>query len=99
MAVSEDPEIQEPWFDAGYLDDQLWHQALATFHGLESMRGGDFPIDDLVLFHLIRRGVVDHDDMDKRWDSSTRSMRHSLAIGSHLWSLIRKEVDRVSLSV
>ena len=62
--MSEDPEVQELWFDVGFLDDQLWHQALMMFHWLELMRGGDFPIDDLALFHLIRRGVVNHDDDD-----------------------------------
>ena len=90
-------EYRRSWLDRLALDDQLFQQSIITLRRLDSMRGQDFPGEERVLFHLIQRGVVDHDRSDRRWDSSTRSMRHTAAMGDRLWALILEERARVSV--
>ena len=40
-------------------------------------------------------GVLDQGDFHKPMDASTRSMRHSAAIGGRLWSMLVVERERV----
>ena len=42
-------------------------------------------------------GVIDPEAGEKAMDASTRSMRHSLAIGMRLWKMWREAKGRVSL--
>jgi len=101
-AVSEENPLRYRWatYDGGHLDDQLWVLAMSTARYCDEVRrgiGGTWStVDDSVLWHMIRRGVLDHSDEDKRWDSSTCAMRHSAIIGDQLWAMIDKECDRVS---
>jgi hypothetical protein len=86
----------------GSLDDQLWLQAIVTANRLDERYIGpqrELQDDEHVLHHLLRRGVFDHDDFDKRWDSTTRSMRYSAAVGDRLWCLLEAERSRVRLVV
>jgi len=94
MAVGPE-EVRERWLPGAFLDDELWHQALVTEHSNWHRRGTDMTEDQRVLWSLIRRGVADHSDMDKRWDGTTRSMRHSAAMGDRLWRMLEVEVSRV----
>ena len=41
-------------------------------------------------------GVIDPEAADKAMDASTRSMRHSSAIGMRLWKIWREAESRVS---
>jgi hypothetical protein len=94
MAVGPE-EFRTPWLDGAYLDDELWHQAIATDARNFDRRGHDMTDDQRVLWRLINRGVIDHSDTDKRWDGSTRSMRYSAAMGDRLWRLLELETTRV----
>jgi len=49
------------------LDDQLWQQALTADRRQAQRREAQdkFVWEERVLFHLIQRGIVDHDDDDK----------------------------------
>ena len=64
------------------MDDYLWVQALFNHKELESLRGQE-PRDphQRFLWRIIRMGVIDPEAADKPMDTSTRSMRHSSAIG------------------
>ena len=42
-------------------------------------------------------GVIDPEATDKATDTSTRSMRHSSAIGMRLWKMWREAESRVSI--
>jgi len=90
-------------YDGGYLDNQLWVLAMSTVRYLDETRCNIREMrntaEDAILWRMICRGVIDHDDKDKRWDSSTCAMRHSAIIGDRLWTLVDREHDRVSLSV
>jgi len=99
---SEDDPLLYRWgtYDGGHLDDQLWVLAMSSARYCDEVRRGIDKLkrtaDDHVLWRMIRQGVLDHSDSDKRWDSSTRAMRHSAIIGDWLWSLLDRERDRVS---
>ena len=43
-------------------------------------------------------GVIDPEVGEKTMDASTRSMRHSSAIGMRLWKMWREAESRVSFS-
>jgi len=55
--------------------------------------------DERVLWSMIRLEILDKEGIDKPWDASTRSMRHSAVIGDRLWSLVEKEQQRVFSSL
>jgi hypothetical protein len=96
--ADEGPFRRREWLNRGFLDDQLWQQAIITNLDLDSRRGPliDRPAEEYVLWHLLRAGVVDHPRSDDRqWASATRSMWHSAAIGNRLWKLIEQERERV----
>ena len=44
-------------------------------------------------------GVIDPEVADKAMNASTRSMRHSSAIGMRLWKMWREAGSQVSLSL
>jgi hypothetical protein len=94
-ALADDPIAIRPWLHGVSLDDQLWHQALVGYRQLEEIRVTALREDERVLYQLLRRGLMDHTDFDKRWDGSTRSMRHSASIGGRLWAMLREERERV----
>jgi len=54
--------------------------------------------DERVLWSMIRLGILDKEGINKPWDASMRSMRHSAIIGDRLWSMIEAEHTRVGES-
>ena len=75
-------------------------QALFNHEELERLRGQE-PNDPHQRFlrRIIRLGVIDIEAADKAMDASTRSMRHSSAIGMRLWKMWRESESQVSLSL
>ena len=65
--------------------------ALFNHKELERLRGQE-PTDphQRFLWRIIRMGVIDPEAADKAMDTSTRSMRHSSAIGMRLWKMWRE---------
>ena len=61
------------------MDDYLWVQALFNHEELERLRGQE-PTNPH-LWRIIGMGVIDPEVKEKAMDASTRSMRHSSAIG------------------
>ena len=78
------PGVQDPW------DGQL-SLALFNHEELERLQGQE-PNDphQRFLWRIIRMGVIDPEVADKPMDASTRSMRHSSAIGMRLWKMWRE---------
>ena len=85
------------WVTGATLDDQLWHQALVMDHVLESLRGSEQGPNDVMMWILLHRGVIDASVIDKLWDRSTRSMRYSAVLIGRLWGLLAGERTWVSL--
>ena len=79
------------------IDDYLWVQALFNHEELEKLREQE-PNDPHQRFlgRIIRLGVIDPGAADKPMDASTRSMRHSSAIGMRLWKMWREAEGQVS---
>ena len=67
------------------MDDYLWVQALFNHEELERLRGVE-PTNphQRFLWRITRMGVIDPETGEKVMDASTRSMRHSSAIGMRL---------------
>ena len=73
-------------------------QALFNHEELERLQGQElndphqrFP------WRIIRMRVIDPEAADKAMDASTRSMRHSSAIGMRLWKMWREAKSQVSI--
>ena len=95
MVFTDLPLTQE--FKTLGMDDYLWVQALFNHEELERLRGQE-PTDphQRFLWRIIRMGVIDPEAGEKVMDASTRSMRHSSAIGMRLWKMWREAESRVS---
>ena len=95
MVFTDLPLTQE--FKTLGMDDYLWVQALFNHEELEKLRGQE-PTDphQRFLWRIIRMGVIDPEAGEKAMDTSTRSMRHSSAIGMRLWKMWREAESRVS---
>ena len=83
MVFTNHPLSQE--FKTLGMDNYLWVQALFNHEELERLRGLE-PTDphQRLLWRIIRLGVIDPEAGEKAMDTSTRSMRHSSAIGMRL---------------
>src|ERR1700743_1063709 len=95
MVFTDLPLTQE--FKTLGMDDYLWVQALFNHEELERLRGQE-PTDphQRFLWRIIRMGVIDPEVGEKVMDASTRSMRHSSAIGMRLWKMWREAESQVS---
>ena len=81
------------------LDDQIFGMSVITQHCLE-LRGEILTLDRVednarVLFHLLNRGLLDQEVMDRLGDGATRAMRYSAAMGDQLWRLIEGNITQV----
>ena len=85
------------WVAGVSLDNQLWHQALVMDRILESLRSSEQGPNDMMMWTLLRRGIVDANIVDKPWDRSTQSMKYSAVLVGWLWGLLAGERTRVSL--
>ena len=80
------------------VDDLVYHGSLVAFHKNQlDCRADDMPLIDTALYHLINVRVHDMDAIDKPWDASTHSMRYAACLGGHLWTMISREQNRVSV--
>ena len=95
MVFTDLPLTQE--FKTLGMDDCLWVQVLFNHEELERLRGQE-PTNphQRLLWRIIRMRVIDPEVADKAMDASTRSMRHSSAIGMRLWKMWREAEGQVS---
>ena len=80
-------------------DDRLWFWAMASARSrLErSLQRLPFGNDtDPVIQGMISLGIYDWDKVERPFDASTRAMRYTAVLGDRLWSLAKKERERVS---
>ena len=95
MVFTDLPLTQE--FKTLGMDNYLWVQALFNHEELERPRGQE-PTNphQRFLWRIIRMGVINPEGADKAMDTSTRSMRHSSAIGMRPWKMWREAESQVS---
>ena len=84
------------WVAGAMLDDQLWHQALVMDRVLELLCSSEQGPNDVMMWMLLRRGIIDASIIDKPWNGSTWSMRYSAVLVGWLWGLLAGERTRVS---
>ena len=68
------------WVLGAMLNDQLWHQVLVMDHVLELLHSSEQGSNDMMMWTLLHRSVIDADVVDKPWDGSTQSMRYSAVL-------------------
>ena len=96
MVFTDLPLTQE--FKTLGMDDYLWVQALFNHKELERLQAQELnDPHQRFLWRIIRMGVIDPEATDKAMDTSTRSMKHSSAMGMRLWKMWREAESRVSL--
>ena len=96
MVFTDLPLSQE--FKTLGMDNYLWVQALFNHEELERLRGQELnDPHQRLLWRIIRMGVIDPETGENVIDTSTRSMRHSSAIGMRLWKMWREAESQVSL--
>ena len=68
----------------------LWHQSMVSFRNQHENRRLSLGRGhhEEVLYYLINRGLTDVRDVDGRWATSTRSMRHASAMMERLWTIV-----------
>ena len=98
MVFTDLPLTQE--FKTLGMDDYLSVQVLFNHEELEGFRGQELNNPhQRFLWRIIRMGVINPEVREKAMDASTRSMRHSSAIGMRLWKMWRGAKGRVSSSL
>ena len=81
-----------------YFDDRVWFHGIVTEQYQRDRRStlGMLPSYE-ILWKLINMGIGDMDANEKPWDSSTRSIRYTAAMGDRLLEQIDLECERVSI--
>ena len=92
-------EISNDFPTSMVLDDQIFSMSVIAQHCLEARReiltAEGVDNDVRVLFHLLNRGLLDQEVMDRLRDGATRAMRYSTAMGERLWRLINGNITQV----
>src|ERR1700753_537653 len=82
-------------------DDRLWFWSMASARSrLErSLQRLPFGNDtNPVIQGMISLGIYDWDKVEQLFDALTRAMTYTAVLGDCLWSLVKKERERVFLS-
>jgi hypothetical protein len=101
MATSKSDTPTEDYrgrWPCAYFDDRVWFHSIVTEQYQCNRRStlGMTPSYE-ILWKLINMGVGDMDANEKPWDSSTRSIRYTAAMGDRLLEQIDSERVRVSI--
>src|SRR6204780_4974343 len=81
-----------------YFDDCVWFHSIVTEQYQRDRRSTlGMPPSYEILWKLINMGIGDMDANEKPWDSSTRSIRYTAAMGDRLLEQIDEERKRVSI--
>ena len=56
------------WVPGALLDDQLWYQVLVMDHVLESLWGSEQSTNNLMMWTLLHRGIINALGEDSPWD-------------------------------
>src|ERR1700753_1876479 len=83
-------------------DDRLWFWAMASAHSCLEQSSQRLPFGNNtnpVIQGMTSLGIYNWDKVERLFNASTRAMRYTAVLGDHLWSLAKKEQERVFLSL
>ena len=67
------------WYEEGFVDDQVWVQAMGTLHFLNEQRGTPKTENQWVLWRLLMLGAMDPKEKDCKWHAAQMAMRFAAA--------------------
>ena len=67
------------WYEEGFIDDQIWVQAMGTLRFLNKQRGTPKTENQRVLWRLLMLGVTDPEEKDWKWHAAQTVMRFAAA--------------------
>ena len=65
------------WYEEGFIDNQIWVQAMGMLHFLNEQRGTPKTKNQRVLWKTLMLGVTDPEDADRKWHTAQMSMRYA----------------------
>ena len=67
------------WYEEGFVDDQVWVQAMGTLRFLNEQRGKPKTENQRVLWRLLMAGASNPEEKDRKWHAAQTSMRFTAA--------------------
>ena len=67
------------WYEEGFVDDQIWVQAMGTLCFLNKQRGTPKTENQWVLWRLLMLGATDPEEKDQKRHAAQTSMRYTAA--------------------
>ena len=67
------------WYKEGFVNNQIWVQAMGTLHFLNEQRGTPKTENQRVLWRLLMLGVTDPEEKDRKWHAAQTAMRFTAA--------------------
>ena len=64
LTAGDEYRMTTGWYEEGFVDDQIWVQAMGTLHFLNEQRGALKTENQRVLWRTLMLGVTDPEDAD-----------------------------------
>ena len=81
-------------------DDVITSQALAVEGEYNALlREESRPMNDRILWRLMRLGLLDQGDFHRPMDASSRAMRYTAAMMGRVWTINDRQQDQVSFFI
>ena len=82
------------------IDDAIASQALAVeTENNAPLRGESLPINDRILWRLMRMGLLDQGDFHRPMDASSRAMRYAAVMIRRVWAINDRQQEQVSFFI
>ena len=79
LTAGDEYRMTAGWYKEGFVDDQIWVQAMGTLCFLNEQRGTPKTENLLVLWRLLMLGAMDPEDKDWKWHAAQMVMRFAAA--------------------
>ena len=65
------------WYDKGFVDNQIWVQAMGMLRFLNEQRGAPKMENQRVLWRTLMLGMTDPKEANRKWHTAQTSMRYA----------------------
>ncbi len=99
---SSNPELEgfNQWRGGLMVDDVVTSQALAVeAENNAPLRGESLPLNDWILWRLMRMVLLDQGDFHRPMDASSRAMRYAAVMIGRVWTIKDRQQEQVSFFI